>query len=117
MKLFIMHLCPAVLNFSPVCLNTVRACVPKVPSVLNYTPSYYDVRGNGDIDPLIVNLGTRWKEMIRYTPRLLYPCVRTLGTNWMGRLVDLRALLDTAEGKTVAAPDRSRTAVPRSCGP
>jgi len=36
-------------------------------------PVHEDVCENGGIAPLILNLGTRWKWVVSFTPHLIYP--------------------------------------------
>jgi hypothetical protein len=41
--------------------------------VFNYTQQHEDVWGNGSVAPRILNLGARWKRVVSFTPRPLYP--------------------------------------------
>jgi hypothetical protein len=42
------------------------------------------VWGSGSIGPLILNLGTRWKWVVSFTLRPLYPAKRATGIHWIG---------------------------------
>jgi hypothetical protein len=44
----------------------------KVVPVLNYAPRHEDVLRSGGIDPRILDLGTRWRWVVSFTPRSLY---------------------------------------------
>jgi hypothetical protein len=50
--------------------------------------------GSGGIAPRILNLGTRWRWVVSFTPRPLYPRERAPGTDWIGGWVGPRAVLD-----------------------
>jgi hypothetical protein len=41
--------------------------------VLNKAPRQDDVLGSGDIAPPILDLGNRWRWVVSFTPRPLYP--------------------------------------------
>jgi hypothetical protein len=41
--------------------------------VLNQAPRHEDVLGSGNIVPRILDLGTRWRRVVSFTPRPLYP--------------------------------------------
>jgi hypothetical protein len=45
----------------------------KVVPMLNWAPCYENVWGSGGIAPHILNHGTRWRWVVSFTPRLLYP--------------------------------------------
>jgi hypothetical protein len=45
----------------------------QVVSVLNYPPYYVDLGGSGCIAPCILNLGSRWRLVVSFTPPPLYP--------------------------------------------
>jgi hypothetical protein len=47
--------------------------------------------GIGVIAPLILITSTRWRCVVRFAPRLLYPCWKNLGTPCPGGWVGLRA--------------------------
>jgi len=50
----------------------VRLGKGKVP-VLNKAPCREDVSGSGGIVPRILNLGARWRRVVSFAPRPLYP--------------------------------------------
>jgi hypothetical protein len=63
---------------------------------------HYAVKAYGGsvcIAPYFLDFGTRWRWMVSFTLRLLYPWERTLGVHWIGGWVDPRAGLDDAEKK------------------
>jgi len=51
--------------------------------VLSQAP-HHEVRERGGIAPRILNLGTRWKWEVSFTPRPLYPRGRGPITHWIG---------------------------------
>jgi hypothetical protein len=55
--------------------------------------------GSGGIAPRILNLGSRWKRVVSFTPRPLYFMLRALGTHWIGGWMSPRAGLDTMANK------------------
>jgi hypothetical protein len=58
-----------------------------------YSPLHECIWVRGSIAPRILNLGTRWKWVVRFTPRPLYPRrERPLSTHWIAGWVDLRPL-------------------------
>ena len=54
--------------------------------------------------PLVLNLGTRWRQVVNFTSESLYPRKRTPGTHqregWMGP----RAGLDVSEKRKICYP-------------
>jgi hypothetical protein len=48
-------------------------------------------RGSGGIAPRILDLGTRWRWVVSFTPQPLYPGERFPGTHWIGGWVGPRA--------------------------
>jgi hypothetical protein len=44
---------------------------------LNWAPCHEGVLESGDIDPRILDLGTRWRWVVNFTPRPLYPWGRS----------------------------------------
>jgi hypothetical protein len=57
------------------------------------------VWGSESIDPHFLDLGTRWRWAVSFTPWSLYPRGRAPGTHWIGGWVDPRAELDDVEKK------------------
>jgi hypothetical protein len=51
-------------------------------------------RGSGGIDPRIFDLDTRWRWVVSFTPRLLYPQGKSPGTHWIGGWVGPTTVLD-----------------------
>jgi hypothetical protein len=47
-----------------------------------------DVWKSGGAAPCIINLGTGWRRVVSFTPRLLYPQERAPDTHLIGSLVD-----------------------------
>jgi hypothetical protein len=45
----------------------------KTNAVLNQAPRHEEIWGSGGIAPRILNLGTIWRWVVSFTPRLLYP--------------------------------------------
>ena len=61
-------------------------------------------RGSRGLAPLILNLGTRWRRMVNFTPRLLYPRERTpVPTEGS---VDHSAGVDVLNKRTIPCPYR-----------
>jgi hypothetical protein len=54
--------------------------------------AYWGSRG---IAPRILDLGTRWRWVVSFTPLPLYPKERTPGNHWIGVWVGPRSILDT----------------------
>jgi hypothetical protein len=82
---------------------------------LNWAPRHEDVLGSEGISPGILDLGTRRRWIVSFTPRPLYPGERTSGTQWIGGLVGPRAGLDTVVGRKI--PSHSRESSPWIPGP
>jgi len=53
--------------------------------------------GSGGIAPRIPDLGTRWRWVVRFTPRRFTPRERAPGTHWTGGWVCPRAHLDAVQ--------------------
>jgi len=49
--------------------------------------------GGTDIAPAVLNLGTRWKGYVSFTPRPLYVGQRATGTDFVGLRAGLDAVL------------------------
>jgi hypothetical protein len=62
--------------------------------------------GSGGIAPRILDVGTRWRCVVSFTPRPLYPMERALGAHWIGGWVDPRAVLDTVVKRKIPRPRR-----------
>jgi hypothetical protein len=52
--------------------------------------------GSGGIASHILELGTRWRWVVSFIPRPLYPRERAPGNHWIGGWVGPRAVLNTA---------------------
>jgi hypothetical protein len=59
--------------YSRVCLIFVIKVKGKVVPVLNWAPRHEDVSGSGGIATRIPDLGTRWRWVVSFTLRPLYP--------------------------------------------
>jgi hypothetical protein len=70
--------------------------------------------GSGGIAPRI-HLGTRWRFVVRFTPRLLYPQEKSPVTHWIGGWVGLRAVLDAVVKRQIPSPCRESNTRPQSC--
>jgi hypothetical protein len=55
--------------------NADKDCEVKVKLSLcfNWAPRHEDILGSGDIAPRILDLGTRWRWVVSFTSRPLYP--------------------------------------------
>jgi hypothetical protein len=60
--------------------------------------------GSGGIAPLILDLGTRWKWVVSFTPGRFAPRERAPGTHWIGGWVGPRAGLDAVVKRKFQAP-------------
>jgi hypothetical protein len=61
--------------------------------------------GSGGIAPRILNLDTRWRWVVNFTPRALYPQGKDPGTtNWIRGWVGPRAVLDTVAKRKIPSP-------------
>jgi hypothetical protein len=58
------------------------------------TSRHEGVLGSGGIAPRILDLGTRWKWVVSFTPRPLYPRERAPVIHWIGGWVDTRVGMD-----------------------
>jgi hypothetical protein len=68
--------------------------------------------GNGGIAPRILDLGTRWRWVISFTPQPLYPQERTPGIHWIGGWVSPRAGLDAGVRRKIPSPYRDSNPPP-----
>jgi hypothetical protein len=62
--------------------------------------------GSGGIAPRILDLCTKWRWVVRFTPRPLYPQGKSPGTHWIGGVVGPRAVLDTVVKRKIPSPRR-----------
>jgi hypothetical protein len=62
--------------------------------------------GSGGIASRILDLGTRWRWVVSFTPRPLTPRERAPGTNWIGGWVGPRAVLDAEVKRKITSPRR-----------
>jgi hypothetical protein len=74
--------------------------------------SYCGSRGKASI---ILDLGARWRWVVSFTPRPLYPRERAAGTRWTGGRVGPRAGLNAVTKKKNPGPCRDSN--PRSSKP
>jgi hypothetical protein len=82
---------------------------------LNWTPGHEGVLGNGGIAPRILDLGTRWRWVVSFTPLPPYPWERAPGTLWIGGWVGPRAGMDAVVKRKI--PSHCRNSNPRSYNP
>jgi hypothetical protein len=62
--------------------------------------------GSGGIVPRILDLGTRWRWVISFTSRSLYPQGKTPGTHWIGSWVGSTAGMDAVVRRKIPSPYR-----------
>jgi hypothetical protein len=62
--------------------------------------------GSGGIVPRILDLGSRWRWVISFTPRPLYPQGKSPGTHWIGGWVAPRAVLGAVVKRKIPSPRR-----------
>jgi hypothetical protein len=62
--------------------------------------------GSRCITPHILDLITRWRWVVSFTPRPLYPQGKSSGTHWIGDWVGPRAVLDTVVKRKISSPRR-----------
>jgi hypothetical protein len=76
----------------------------KVVPVFNQAPRHEGVLGSGGIAPCILDLGTRWRWVVSFTPRSLYPQGKSLwcplDRGWVGP----RAVLDAVVKRKIPSP-------------
>jgi hypothetical protein len=60
--------------------------------------------GSGDIAPRILDLGTRRRRVVSFTPRPLYPQGKSPWYHWIGGWVGPRAFLDTVVKRKIPSP-------------
>jgi hypothetical protein len=70
---------------------------------------------SGGIAPRILNLVTRWRWVVSFTPRYFAPRERSPGTDWLGGWVGPRAGLDTVV--KIKIPSLCRDSNPHSFSP
>jgi hypothetical protein len=69
--------------------------------------------GSRSIAPRILDLSTRWRWVVGFTPRPLCPQGKSPGIHWIGCSVGLRAVLDAVVKTKIPSPRReSRTRTP-----
>jgi hypothetical protein len=62
--------------------------------------------GSGGVAPRILDLGTRWRWVVSFTPQPLYPQGKSPGTHWIGGWVGPRAVLDAVVKRKIPSPRR-----------
>jgi hypothetical protein len=62
--------------------------------------------GSGGIAPRMLDLGTRRRWVVSFTPRPLYPRERAPRTHWIGGWVGPRAVLETVIKRKIPSPRR-----------
>jgi hypothetical protein len=76
---------------------------------------YEGVLGSGDIAPHILDLGTKWRWVVSFTPPPLYPQGKGPGTHWIGGWVGSRAVLNAVVKRKI--PSQYRGSNDRSSRP
>jgi hypothetical protein len=74
----------------------------------NLAPHYEAYWERRCVGPRILDFGTRWRWVVSFTPRPIYPRERTPGTHWIGVWVGPRAGLDSVVMKKFPAPNGTR---------
>jgi hypothetical protein len=90
------------------CSTTYQA--PKTYPLLNEAPRHEGVWESGGIVPRILDLCTRWRWVVSFTPGCFTPSKRTPGTHWIGGWVGSRASLDAVVKRKI--PDPYRDLIP-----
>jgi hypothetical protein len=60
---------------------------------------------SGGVAPRIVSLGTRWRWLVSFTPRTLYPQGRASSTHWIGGWAGTRAGLEAVVRRKIPSRD------------
>jgi len=76
--------------------------------VLKYVPHHEDVQWNVGITSRILNVGIRWRWVVSFTPRPLYPAGRTPGTHRIQGWVGPSAGLDAVAKRKIPCPSREK---------
>jgi len=75
---------------------------------LRFLTEKYAVRaywGNGNIAPLILDFGTRWRWAVSFAPRPLYLQLKLLVvTHWVGEWMGPRVGMDTLVKRKIPSP-------------
>jgi hypothetical protein len=79
-------------------------CLTKYHTMKTYPVLNEDLWGCGGIAPRILNLSTRWKWVVSFTPSQLYSLGKSAGTHWKGGSVGPWACLDAVRKKKIATP-------------
>jgi hypothetical protein len=70
-------------------------------SLFNWALCHKDIRRSGGIVPLILNLSTRWKWVVSFTPLPLYPQGTAPCIHWVGGWLDPRAGRNVKEKRRI----------------
>jgi hypothetical protein len=62
------------------------------------------IQGSGGIAPHILNLGTRWKKLVSFTNRSLYPGGTDPITHWVRGSVGPKTGVNLAGKRNITAP-------------
>jgi hypothetical protein len=62
--------------------------------------------GSESIAPRILDLDTRWRSVVSFTPRPLYPQGKATGTHWIGGWMGPRTGLDAVANRKIPSPHR-----------
>jgi hypothetical protein len=68
---------------------------------------------SGGIAPRVLDLGTKWRSAVSFTPWPLYPQGKSPGNIWIGGWVGSRAVLDTVVKRKIPSPRRKSNPKPR----
>lgn len=82
-------------------------------SMLNEVPCLEDEWGNWDIAPGILNLSSKWRWVVSFTPLSLYRWVRALGNHWTWDWVRSKASSILWRGQKYLALDMNQTSIPQ----
>jgi hypothetical protein len=87
----------------------------KLSLCFNWAPLHEGVLGSGVIAQRIPDLRARWRWVVSFTPRPLYPRERAPGIHWVAGWVGTTADLDARARRKIPSPYRNSK--PRSSSP
>jgi len=85
-------------------MDECQICEDKLVSVLDKLPLCEGVWGNGGVASCILNLDTRWRWMVSFTPWLLYPRENSPGTLRIGGWMESRTGQETVAKRNKPCP-------------
>jgi hypothetical protein len=77
----------------------------------SWAPRREDVWESKAIASRILNLGNRWRWVVSFTIRQLYPRAKALGKQWIGSWVGPEVGLDAVGKREIPIPAGNRTPV------